>query len=453
LDDVASRISFAADGNRFVFIRDRRGRGESALLVADSSGNPPQPITLLRYPDHIAAAEWSPDGKTIAYCTVETLENKEQAGMIYLYSVETGVTRRLGDKYWGYLTNIVWQPDGTAVFLNGQNDPKSNIQIWRVRLADATAERVTNNANDYRGLSAARNSNTLVTVKTEMHCGISVAALNKSTATAEGNASPIVETNLPGLSGLDWTPDGKIIYTTLENSVFSLWRIDSDGSNQTQLLGNELDRVLPDVSLDNRYIVYAAGAIESKHIWRVNTDGTSEIQLTDGEDEKVPQITPDGKWVVFAQITAGKPTLAKIPIEGGKIVQLSEMEAQYPVVSPDGRTIAFLLMEPTLGRIALMSIEGGAPTKIFPEPISFAGKPFFSMLLRFSPDGQSINFIKNEKGVSNLFAQPLDGKPVKKITNFSTGEIFYFDFSPDGSRLALARGSQTSDVLQINLPN
>ena len=72
-------------------------------------------------------------------------------------------------------------------------------------------------------------------------------------------------------------------------------------------------------------------------------------------------------------------------------------------------------------------------------------------VLRWSPDGGAINFIKEENGVSNIWSQPVNGEPIKKLTNFSSGEIFYFDFAPDGSSLAVTRGSHSSDVILIDV--
>jgi Tol biopolymer transport system component len=99
-----------------------------------------------------------------------------------------------------------------------------------------------------------------------------------------------------------------------------------------------------------------------------------------------------------------------------------------------------------------MPFDGNAPTKIFETRLLLAGKPFYSTLLRWSPDGSAVNFIREENGVSNVWSQPTDGKPPKPLTQFDSEEIFYFDFARDGSNLAVSRGSQTSDVLLITLP-
>lgn len=52
-------------------------------------------------------------------------------------------------------------------------------------------------------------------------------------------------------------------------------------------------------------------------------------------------------------------------------------------------------------------------------------------------------------GVSNLWAQPVDGGPARQLTTFTSEHIFWFDYSRDGKQLALSRGTATSDVILI----
>ena len=53
-------------------------------------------------------------------------------------------------------------------------------------------------------------------------------------------------------------------------------------------------------------------------------------------------------------------------------------------------------------------------------------------------------------GVSNIWQQKLTGGPPKQITNFESGLIFYFEWSPNGGQLALTRGNLSSDVVLIS---
>jgi hypothetical protein len=57
---------------------------------------------------------------------------------------------------------------------------------------------------------------------------------------------------------------------------------------------------------------------------------------------------------------------------------------------------------------------------------------------------------RTRDGVDNIWSNPLDSRSHEQPTNFSSGQIFGFDWSPDGNRLAVARGSLSSDIILIN---
>jgi len=69
--------------------------------------------------------------------------------------------------------------------------------------------------------------------------------------------------------------------------------------------------------------------------------------------------------------------------------------------------------------------------------------------LRFSPDGKDIVYPVREKGVDNLWLQPLDGSSGRQLTNFTSLKIYSYQWSPDGKSLALVRGDSPSDLVLI----
>ena len=54
-----------------------------------------------------------------------------------------------------------------------------------------------------------------------------------------------------------------------------------------------------------------------------------------------------------------------------------------------------------------------------------------------------------ENGVGNVWAQPLDGSPGHRLTNFTSDQIRTFQFSPDGKTLAVTRFHVVSDVVLL----
>jgi hypothetical protein len=49
----------------------------------------------------------------------------------------------------------------------------------------------------------------------------------------------------------------------------------------------------------------------------------------------------------------------------------------------------------------------------------------------------------------NLWLQPLDGSPPRKITDFDDASLLRFDLSPDGKHLMAVRGVLSRDAVLI----
>ena len=93
--------------------------------------------------------------------------------------------------------------------------------------------------------------------------------------------------------------------------------------------------------------------------------------------------------------------------------------------------------------ISLVSVASGAVLRTLEYDPRHEGH------LRFSPDGKAIVYPVREKGVDNLWLQPLDGGPGHRLTNFSSLKIYSYQWSPDGKSLALVRGDSPSDLVLI----
>jgi Tol biopolymer transport system component len=199
----------------------------------------------------------------------------------------------------------------------------------------------------------------------------------------------------------------------------------------------------PSVSPDGRYIVFASNRTGNRCVWRMDIDGSNPKQLTFGIDARSPEITPDGQWVVYSDVASGKLTLWKVSIGGGNQVQLIDYTSRAPAVSPDGKQIAFLALDeqatPKRWRNAIIRVDGGPPIKVFD----------LATRVRWTLDGRALTYVGTRDGVSNIWAQSLDGSPPKQLTNFTTDQIFAYAWSRDGKQLACARGNQNSDVVLI----
>jgi Tol biopolymer transport system component len=64
--------------------------------------------------------------------------------------------------------------------------------------------------------------------------------------------------------------------------------------------------------------------------------------------------------------------------------------------------------------------------------------------------GKAIVVYDRRTGTPNLWSQPLDGSPMKQLTDFKPDGVFTRALSPDGKWMALSRGTITSDVILIS---
>jgi len=177
----------------------------------------------------------------------------------------------------------------------------------------------------------------------------------------------------------------------------------------------------------------------------MDADGGHPKQLINGIDDSGPQCSPDSRWVVYGGIVSGKTALWKVSIDGGKPVQLTNENSRSPVVSPDGRWIACLYWNEhndSPEQIAVIPFEGGESIKAFSTH-----QYGFLHDVRWTADGRAITYEDTRGGVSNIWSQPIDGGPVRRLTNFKDQIIFSHDWSHDGKQLVFARGVRMGTIV------
>jgi eukaryotic-like serine/threonine-protein kinase len=441
LENVSdSPITFSPDGKQFSFVRNALGK-ESALMIANADGaNGRKLVEHKNPPEIISGPAWSPDGKKIVY-EVSNVESNDQT--VFEASVADGSTKPLTAQRWFRIAKLAWLADGGGLLMLATPGQDFVYQIWHLSYPEAEARQLTNDLNNYPGMSLAADSGTLAVIQSETQASIWVAPLGDiSRARQVTSGSGRVDRSLA------WTlDDSRIVFSSNASGIDDIWLMGADGSSPKQLTANARINQGPAVSPDGRYIVFHSDRSGVPQLWRMNIDGSDQRQLTNGlGGAQSPQFSPDGRWLVY-RTALGKSTVWKIPADGsGEPVQLTDKPSLAPTISPDGKLIAYLYRDETAPwRIAVAPFEGElqAPIKTFDVPTPY------SIPLRWTPDGRAVAYIDRRGGVSNILAVPLDGGKPVKLTDFKADRIFSFDFSRDGKQIALSRGTINNDVVLI----
>jgi eukaryotic-like serine/threonine-protein kinase len=454
MTDIDTPVTFSPDGKQFAFMRGEPNKGEFGILIANADGTGERRLAARKLPEFYEFPAWSPDGKTIAVSAGNTAAGKEMT--IVSVNVEDGAERPITSEKWLATTQVAWLRDGSGLITSAVDRDSRLQQLWHVSYPDGVRRRLTNDLNNYAGISLASETGDLVTVRYDQSSNIWVVPNSPDTqsrALRAGASSAAIDTSQAKqitsgavkYYGGSWTPDGRIVYSSDASGTRDLWIMDASGSNQTQLTSEAGDNVQPTVSPDGRYIVFVSDRKDSRHnLWRIDMDGGNVKQLTTGSYDRNPAFSPDGKWIIYASMGISHPNLWRVSVDGGEAVKLTDKYSVAPMVSPDGKTIACYYWdenpETKLG-IALIPFEGGQPTKMLSLP---------SPIVRWTPDGSALTYVDSRSGVSNIWSQPLDGGQPTQLTDFKSDLIFAFEWSRDWKQLACARGIMTSDVVLFN---
>lgn len=445
LRDIDSPVAVSPDGKQLAFIRRLRGKGEDQLMLANADGSNLRVLSSRKGADfyNITGMAWSPDGKLIA-CPAGS-----NSGVRHMYvseiSVATGKEKPLSPGQWANVGRVSWVRDGKGLVIGAMEQGSSLTQIWFLPYPSGQPQRITNDLNDYRDMLLTEDSHSLVTVQTEAHVNVWLTALHDP-----AHSKQITEGigQRSGERGLTWMPNGNLVYISRASGSSDVWLMDQEGKSQQQLTtADTRAEIYPEVSPDGRYIVFVSTRSGNSHIYRLELSSGDQIQLTHGISEEFPAISPDGKWVIYNSTASSKFTLWRVSIDGGEPVQLNDELTQWPTVSPDGQRIACWYRSDANAqwKVALIPISGGQPERYIDLPGADVAFP-----VRWTPDGKAISFVFTRNGISNIFLQPLEGGEVKQLTQFTSEQIFWFDWSRDGKQLACSRGRITNDVVLIS---
>jgi serine/threonine protein kinase len=464
--DVDSNFTFSPDARQVAFVCGNNPvTGEFEIASSNPDGSDKTILLTEKNPNGDTNnfprfAAWSPDGKEIALAH-GTFGDTEVLKAFDLATKRTSVMARFPKTL---LYQLSWLPENNQLLVayseKGPNPGRKQLGV--VSSTGGKLRPVTRDTNSYSGLSMSADGKTAATVQV------------KTTRTLEimparglsGKAMP--NSQIENVENFDWTPDGNLVIT----DGSKLLQVKPDGSKLSELISDPGAAVVNVVRCSNTYLVdwsFHAGK-DGTSIWRVNPDGSNPIEIGKGSSNTSPACSPDHKWVYYLDTLL---TWMRVSADGSgppQAVAGTSVPDRYEYLgnidfSPDGKRFMVVAMSEdrrtnaTLKNLVLVNLDAGPGSTsqvINPDPRMSAGMTASTIYTggpKFSPDGRAIVYDIMEKGIGNLWWQPLDGSPGHQITNFTSGAINSFRWSPDGKSLGVTRTHDISDVVVLRETN
>jgi serine/threonine protein kinase len=436
IKDVDSPVSFSPDGLRFAFLREDHDSPTYELIVARSDGSPDRTLfkdVTLEGPGNYSPA-WSPDGQTIVI--TESQLAKGVTAAVLSVDVGSGKLQIIPFTTTKILRNAVWMPDGSGLLVSEfGNAGALNSQLGIVSYPKGDYRRLTTDTNSYFFPSVAADGRTIAANQSQSKYQIEVANVAQP-----DDVHPVPLSSSSAVWNWDWTADGRIVFIQIPD----IRMVKPEGGET--LVYSDADHISDQLTSCGPHIVLRSADRSGKfsfNLWSMTASGTDLKQLTFGVAESDPFCSLDGEWVYYLDF-ADNQSLKRVSINGGSPETILATANGASDVSPDGKTIVGLEVREMDHRLVLdfYSIDDKKVTYHDIDPRA-------SSPLKFAPDGKSVIYSVREKGVGNLWMQPLDGSARHQLTHFTSEGIAKFHFSKDGSRIAIERGHNESDAVLL----
>ena len=236
-----------------------------------------------------------------------------------------------------------------------------------------------------------------------------------------------------GFNQSDWTADGKVmaIWGWHNPTTISIYTYNTETEALTRLTEQKhIYDMFPHWNASGDKIVFTRQYLleqDRNEIWTMNADGSEAMKIVDGY---AASWSPDGKQLVFSQVTDGNEDLYTCHSDGSNIAKVldSQSNESFPMWSPDGQWIMFQQFLSPEGETDLNSFEICVLNVQTGEVKGLTQNDYFDSSARWSPDGSKIAFLSQANGVDDfeIYVMNADGTGVKQVTRTAVGSYATF---------------------------
>jgi dipeptidyl aminopeptidase/acylaminoacyl peptidase len=257
------------------------------------------------------------------------------------------------------------------------------------------------------------------------------------------------------VNALSWSPDQQwIAFSALRYGQFDLWKVRIADGQVIRLSDDPRYEIDPSWMPDGRSLLYfrADDRWADHDLMIRSADGgeprviTTDRDLFDygtiGTRARVgyPQISPDGKLVLFRSHRSGWIDYWVVPVEGGAPRQLAVEAADQSDArwSPDGRQVAYVSNHNGTMDLRVVAASGGQPRVVVPVTMGVVSSP------EWSPDGAKLAYtLATPTRPQDLFVVPSLGGSPRQLTTSIEADIERTSIVPE-------KVSYRSDEFTIN---
>jgi eukaryotic-like serine/threonine-protein kinase len=438
IKDVDSPISFSPDGKKLVYLRERHDTPNFDLLMANVDGTPDHAIftnqTLLTDSD---VPVWLPDGKTIVIPVSQP--TADSLGGLATFDVATAKRADVALNSDRIYYEPAWLPGGNGFIVSAASREMGLLQrqLGFVSFPKGEWRALTTDTNTYLHPSVSADGKMVAATASK-----SIFSLGIAPTTKLDELKPVQLMSQLNIWQWNWMPNGKLIIP--QGGELKL--VDPAGA-ESVLLSDKQGAPNQSSPCGTKYIVFrkfAAAGSPALNLWRADTSGANPMQLTSGNNDQHPTCSPDGKWVYYVSIPENL-ALKRVSIDGGTPETVNSEPSSGYDLSRDGKFVAQLDVR-ELDHKLVLNIFSIADKKLAYHDIDMRASDPIS----FSPDGKSIVYTVRENGVDNLWEEPLSGgSSFRQLTHFTSERIARFEFSADGSQIAIERAHTESDAVLL----
>ena len=217
---------------------------------------------------------------------------------------------------------------------------------------------------------------------------------------------------------------------------------------------------IPSWSPDGKKLYYARIAGPNKHgshfsdLYEFDLKKKKEKRLTHDLRVRYPQVSPDGKKVIFVTASDGNNQLVIYNFDSEKldtvIAHENGEQIFQPQWSPDGKAVVYNYSAGEGRKIALLSLLTGESEDLIAD--GDARDPVFAH------DGEKIYFSWDRSGIFNIYSLQLKSKEIEQWTNViggafmpsidQKGRLLYSQFDASGYKIAFLEKPQPVDEQQ-----